>query len=53
MKEISTEKLSRKLCESLEQEVAVLLRAQHQNIVQLYDVERARLNYFLILKMII
>lgn len=38
VKEISTEKLNSKLQESLESEVAVLLRAKHQNIVKLYDV---------------
>lgn len=42
VKEISTERLSRKLMESLESEVAVLMRAKHQNIVRLIDVDKAR-----------
>lgn len=38
VKEIPTERLNDKLAESLESEVAVLLRAKHPNIVELWDV---------------
>ena len=42
VKEISTEKLSSKLRESLAQEVAVLQRTHHENIVRMLDVHKAR-----------
>lgn len=42
VKEISTEKLNSKLQESLESEVAVLLRAKHPNIIKLHDVQNVR-----------
>ena len=42
VKEIRTEKLNKKLLESLESEVAVLRRLSSAHIVSLFDVEKAR-----------
>lgn len=42
VKEIATEKLNSKLTESLESEVAVLMRAKHPNIVALLEVQQVR-----------
>ena len=38
IKEIATDKLNRKLRQSLESEVSILRRISHRNIVQLYTV---------------
>ena len=42
VKEINTDKLNKKLYESLASEVAVLNQTQHDNIVRLLDVFKVR-----------
>jgi serine/threonine protein kinase len=44
VKEINTDKLNAKLKQSLESEVTILRRIQHQNIVHLYDVLQVRIS---------
>lgn len=42
IKEISTNKLNKKLKQSLESEVSILKQIQHKNIVQLLEVQEVR-----------
>ncbi|CAI5986776.1 unnamed protein product [Closterium sp. NIES-64] len=50
IKEIPTEKLSAKLHESLESEIAILKRARHPNIVHLLDIVKTSSRMFLVLE---
>ncbi|GJP29311.1 hypothetical protein CLOM_g13341 [Closterium sp. NIES-68] len=50
IKEIPTERLSSKLHESLESEIAILRRARHPNIVHLLDIVKTSSRMFLVLE---
>lgn len=50
IKEIKTEKLNRKLKESLESEIAILKRANHPNIIKLLEIVQSSDRIFLIME---
>eukprot|EP00959_Pyramimonas_sp_CCMP1952_P237428 4962093-Pyramimonas_sp.AAC.1 len=50
VKEIATEKLNRKLRESLESEISILQRTKHPNIIKLFDIFRTAGKVFLVME---
>lgn len=50
IKEIATERLNKKLQESLRSEIAILQRTDHPNIIRLHDIVEVRIEWILPLK---